>query len=490
MTAYEIILKKRNGKILTKTEIDFLVSGYTKGTIPDYQFSAFLMAVYFQGMSFDETAVLTEAMMKSGKVFNMSSIPGTKIDKHSTGGIGDKVSLILAPIVAACGACPALFDKKSIDKISNFECDITQPDKRCGVIVPMVSGRGLGHTGGTLDKLESIPGFRTNLTENEFKTQLKKISVAMMGQTKELAPADKKIYALRDVTATVDSIPLIAASIMSKKLAEGIDGLVLDVKTGSGAFMKEFKDAQKLAKVMIEIGKRMGKKVVALITNMEQPLGNMVGNALEVIESIECLKGNGPADLMQVTMALAEEMLIMANRCKRQEISHRYTQMKINNSRVNLVKSRGFLILEQEARRKIEQAIKSGAALEKFRAIIKAQGGDERVINNYKVLPQPKYKLQVKSPRDGYIQKIDALSIGLMSVELGCGRKTIDDKIDYSAGFVFNKKIGDKVEKDEVLVEVMGQDLSKVKTVSQKILDAYKIGKEKVKPLRLILQRL
>jgi pyrimidine-nucleoside phosphorylase len=410
MNVYEIILKKRSGQALSKEEIQFFVNGYTKGTIPDYQFSAFLMAVYFQGMSFNETTALTDAMMHSGKVFNLSSIPGIKIDKHSTGGVGDKVSLILAPLVAVCGACPAPFDKKSIEKISNFECDITQPDKRCGVVVPMVSGRGLGHTGGTLDKLESIPGFRTDLTENEFKTQLKKIGVAMMGQTKELAPADKKIYALRDVTATVDSIPLIAASIMSKKLAEGIDGLVLDVKTGSGAFMRELNDAKKLAKVMIEIGKRIGKKVIALITNMEQPLGNMVGNALEVIESIECLKGKGPTDLMQVTMALAEEMLTMK------------------------VKS-------QEVRKMIEEAIESGAALEKFRAIIKAQDGDERVINNYKLLPQPKYKRQVKSPKTGYIHKIDALLIGLLSVELGCGKRTIDDKIDDSAGFIFKKKI-------------------------------------------------
>jgi len=312
VNAYQIILKKRSGKILTKNEIDFLVSGYTKGEISDYQFSAFLMAVYFQGMSFDETTALTDAMMRSGKVFNLSKIPGKKIDKHSTGGVGDKVSLILAPLARACG-----------------------------VVVPMVSGRGLGHTGGTLDKLESIPGFRTNLTEAEFKSQLKKIGVAMMGQTKELAPADKKIYALRDVTATVDSIPLISASIMSKKLAEGIDGLVLDVKTGSGAFMREFKDSKQLARIMIEIGKRMGKKMVALITNMDEPLGNMVGNSLEVIESIECLKGKGPEDLMQLTIALVEEMLLMNNRCKK-----------------------------QEARSKIEHALKSGSALEKFRAII------------------------------------------------------------------------------------------------------------------------
>lgn len=432
MTAYQIILKKRSGKELTKQEIEFIVAGYTKGIIPDYQISAFLMAVNFQGMSFQETAFLTESMMKSGKVFNLSSIPGAKIDKHSTGGVGDKVSLILAPLVASCG-----------------------------VIVPMVSGRGLGHTGGTLDKLESIPGCRTNLTEKEFKSQLKNIGVAMMGQTKELVPADKKIYALRDVTATIDAIPLISASIMSKKLAEGIDGLVLDVKTGAGAFMRKLSDAKKLAQVMIEIGKRMNKKVVALITSMEQPLGCTVGNALEVIESIECLKGNWADDMRQLTMALAEEMLITGKRGKKQEV-----------------------------RGKIEQALKSGAALEKFRAMIKLQGGDERVIDNYKLLPQPKYKVLVKSPKAGYIQRLDALSIGLSSVELGCGRKTIDDKIDYSAGFIFKKKVGDIVKKGDVLVEVMGQDQNKVKFVSQKVLDAYKIGKEKIKPPRLILQRI
>jgi len=432
MTAYEIILKKRSGKILTNREIDFLVNGYTSGAIPDYQFSAFLMAVYFQGMNFDETTALTFAMMRSGKIFDLSEIPGPKIDKHSTGGVGDKVSLILAPLVAACG-----------------------------ITVPMVSGRGLGHTGGTLDKLESIPGFRTNLTEKEFKRQIKKIGVAMMGQTKELAPADKRIYALRDVTGTVDSVPLIAASIMSKKLAEGIDGLVLDVKTGAGAFMKDFVCAKKLAKVMIEIGKRMGKKVVALITGMEQPMGNMVGNSLEVIESIECLKGKGQSDLMQVLIGLAEEMLMMGSRGKR-----------------------------HEARSKIENVIKSGAALERFRDIIKAQDGNERVIDNYEILPQAKFHIRVKSPKTGYVQKIDALQIGVLSVELGCGRKTIDDKIDYSAGFIFKKKIGDKVEKGESLVEVIGQDNNKVKFVSKNLLSVFKIGAEKVKPPQLIIDRI
>ncbi|MCX8014870.1 MAG: thymidine phosphorylase, partial [candidate division WOR-3 bacterium] len=421
MTVYEIILKKRSGQELTNDEIEFLVSGYTKNIIPDYQMSAFLMAVYFQGMTFDEITALTKAMIHSGKTFDLSSIPKPKIDKHSTGGVGDKVSLILAPLVASLG-----------------------------IAIPMVSGRSLGHTGGTLDKLESIPGFRTNLTEREFISQLKKIGVAMIGQTEELVPADKKIYALRDVTATVDSIPLIAASIMSKKLAEGIDGLVLDVKTGSGAFMRKERDAQKLAKMMIEIAKRMKKKVVALITNMEQPLGNMVGNALEVIESIECLKGNGPPDLMQVTIELATEMLMMAH----------------------------STVKKQAAKNKIVYALKSGLALEKFREIIKAQGGDPRVIENYNLLLQPKCRVRVISPESGYLQKLDALTIGLLSVELGCGRKTIDDKIDYSAGFVFKKKIGDEVKKGEVLLEIMANDQKKLTAVSEKILNAYKISKQ------------
>ncbi len=432
VNVYEIILKKRSGQILTKQEIQFLVDGYTKGIIPDYQFSAFLMAIYFQGMDFIEITALTVSMMRSGKIFDLSRIKGQKIDKHSTGGVGDKVSLILAPLVAACG-----------------------------VVIPMVSGRGLGHTGGTLDKLESIPGFRTDLTEDEFKRKLQKIGVAMMGQTKELAPADKKIYALRDVTATVDSIPLIAASIMSKKLAEGIDGLVLDVKTGSGAFMRELDDAKKLAKVMIEIGKQMNKKVVALITSMEQPLGNMIGNSLEVIESIECLKGKGAKDLMDIVIALAQEMLIMAGKVK----TKAHAQAMLNNK------------------------ISSGQALEKFRQMVKLQGGDARVIDNYKLLPQAKYHVSVKSPKSGYIQKLDALQIGLLSVELGCGRQTVNDKIDYGAGFVLKKKIGDKINKGDVLVEIYGQT-EKVKAVSKKIIGAYTIGKEKIKPPRLIIQRM
>jgi pyrimidine-nucleoside phosphorylase len=432
MTAYEIIFKKRSGQNLTDGEIEFLINGYSRGKIPDYQIAAFLMAVYFQGMSFAETTALTEAIMHSGKIFNLSGIKRPKIDKHSTGGIGDKVSLILAPIIACCG-----------------------------ISVPMVSGRGLGHTGGTLDKLESIPGFRTNLSEKEFIDILQKNGIAMMGQTKTLAPADKKLYALRDVTATVDSIPLIAASIMSKKLAEGIDGLVLDVKTGSGAFMQRRRDAKRLAQVMIEIGEQMGKKVVALITNMEQPLGNMVGNSLEIIESIEALKGNGPSDLMQVTDALAVEMMLMTRKNKRQELVS-----------------------------KIKQVIRSGLALEKFGQMIKEQGGDDRVIDNYNVLPQPQYKVIIKSPKTGYVQQIDALKIGLLSIELGCGRKIMTDMIDKSAGFVFMKKIGDKVTKGEPLLTILGKNRDKVQSVKENVLYAYKISNHSIQPPKIILARL
>ncbi len=428
MSIYEIITKKKQGKELTSEEINYLVNGYTQGEIPDYQFSAFLMAVYFQGMSFQETTDFTKAIMYSGKVFDLSEISKPKIDKHSTGGVGDKVSLVLAPLVADCG-----------------------------IVVPMCSGRGLGHTGGTLDKLESIPHFRTNLTAKEFIQQLKKIGCALIGQTEELAPADKKIYALRDVTATVDSIPLIAASIMSKKLAEGIDGLVLDVKTGLGAFMRKLTDAKKLAKIMCEIGKRMKKKVTAIITDMNQPLGNTVGNALEVIESIETLKGKGPKDLLQVTMILAEEMLVISG-------------MK-----------------RSRARKMLKQSIKSGSALKKFREVIKAQAGDERVIDDYTILPQPQYEYQIRSPSSGYIHKVDALTTGLLAVELGCGRKTLTDQIDYSAGIIFYKKVGDKVNKDEVLAKIVGQNQNKVKSVAEQILSAYQITKTQYrKPSSLI----
>ncbi|MCX7757719.1 MAG: thymidine phosphorylase [candidate division WOR-3 bacterium] len=432
MTAYEIILKKRDGKELSYEEIQFMVNGLISGTIPEYQFSAFLMAIYFRGMNFKETAALTQVMINSGNTINLSQIPGPKVDKHSTGGVGDKVSLVLAPLVASLEVC-----------------------------VPMISGRALGHTGGTLDKLESIPGFRTILDEEEFIKILKNIGIAIIGQSSKLVPADKKIYALRDVTATVDSIPLIAASIMSKKLAEGIDGLVLDIKVGKGAFMKTLKDAKKLGQTMCAIGKLAKKKVCALLTNMYQPLGNTVGNALEVIEAIQTLKGQGPKDLLEITLNLGAEMLKISR------------NLSYNASRKLLINT-----------------LLSGKALEKFRMFVKLQGGDDRVIENYNILPQPKYKLPVVSPKTGYIAEIDAFKIGLLSVELGCGRKTISDTIDHSAGFIFQKKIGEKVTAGEEIALVCGNDLDKVLYVREQVINAYKISNKKVSPPKLLLGKI
>ncbi len=433
MNPYEIIKKKRDGNILSKEELNFLINGYSQGKIPDYQFSAFLMAVYFQGMNYEETTNLTLTMMHSGKIFDLSSIPGVKVDKHSTGGVGDKVSLILAPLIAACG-----------------------------VIVPMVSGRGLGHTGGTLDKLESIPGFRTNLSYKEFITNLKKIGLAMIGQTKELTPVDKKLYALRDVTATVDSIPLISASIMSKKLAEGIDGLVLDVKTGSGAFMAKFVDAKKLAKTMIAIGKRMNKKVTTFITDMNQPLGKTVGNTLEVIESIEVLKGNGEKDLIELTCTLGEEMLLMSKKAK-------------NNI---------------EARKLLQRAIAKGKALEKFRELIKNQGGNEKVIDNLRLLPKAKFQVEVKSVKSGYIAKIDTQRIGMIGVELGIGRKKIEDNIDPAVGFIINKKIGDKVKIGDSLIVIMTNNKSTANKISQELVSCYHFSQHKIPRPKIIISKI
>jgi pyrimidine-nucleoside phosphorylase len=433
MTAYEIIKKKRDGKTLSREEINFLVDGYTKAKIPDYQFASFLMAVYFQCMNFEETTTLTFAMMNSGKMFDLSAIPGIKIDKHSTGGVGDKVSLILAPLVAACG-----------------------------VIVPMVSGRGLGHTGGTLDKLESIPGFRTNLSYDKFVSNLKHIGVAMIGQTDELAPADKKIYALRDVTATVDSIPLISASIMSKKLAEGINGLVLDVKTGSGAFMSKLAEAKKLAKTMIAIGKKMNKKVCALITDMNQPLGKAVGNALEVIESIEALKGRGVNDLMEIVFVLGEEMLLMSKQVK----------------------------TTTQANKLLKQAIENGKALNKFRDIIKLQGGNEKVIDDYSLLPKARYQIEVKSSKSGYIAEIDTQRIGMLAIELGAGREKIDDKIDPAVGFIFKKKISEPVKTDDILASVLASDKELAQKIANELRDCYSFSKNRAHKPKLVITKI
>ncbi len=429
MRLYDIIKKKRDGGVLTREEIEFFVQGYAKSDVPDYQASALLVAIYFKGMNLRETKDLTKAMMNSGEVLDLSSIPGIKVDKHSTGGVGDKVSLVLAPLVAAAG-----------------------------VPVPMISGRGLGHTGGTLDKLESIPNFRTDLSKEEFVDILNKIGVAMMGQSPWLAPADGRLYALRDVTATVDCIPLIASSIMSKKMAEGINALVLDVKTGSGAFMKDYKRAVALAEAMVNIGKEMGKKTVALITDMDQPLGRAVGNALEVIESIETVNGRGPKDLEELTMVLGSWMLVLGKKVKGLE----------------------------GGRKLLKKIIDDGRALDKFRELVKNQGGDVRCVDEPGLLPRAGKVVELPSPKKGYIQRIDAERIGIASTLLGAGRERIGDKIDHAVGIVLNKKVGEKVEKGEPLALFHVNDNSRVEEAMELFLSVYRFGPKGPAPSPLI----
>ncbi len=419
MQLYELIRRKRDKGRLRDEEIEELVSAYAAGKVPDYQMAAMLMAIFFRGMTAEETAALTMAMMNTGDVFDLSSIPGPKVDKHSTGGVGDKVSLIVAPLVAACG-----------------------------VNVPMVSGRSLGHTGGTLDKLESIPGFRTDLSFAQFRKNVASSGLCVMGQTKRMCPADRKLYALRDVTATVDSIPLIAASIMSKKLAEGVDGLVLDVKTGSGAFMSRTAQARRLARTMIAIGTQLGKKVVALVTDMSEPLGSAVGNAVEVAEAIEALKGRWRSDLEEVTLALGEEMLTLA----------------------------GLASRPAQARRLLMRALSRGLGLEKFRQMVRAQGGDPKVVDDYSMLPQPAYRVGVCAASAGFVRSMNALQVGLLGVRLGVGRRNLDSRIDHSAGFLFRKKVGDKVAKADVIAEVLGSNEAKVKEAASRLPALIAIG--------------
>ncbi len=394
MRAVDIIQRKRDGQELTREEIDFFIRGHAQGEVPDYQASALAMAVYFKGMTDGETVALTEAMMNTGEVLDLSELPGPKVDKHSTGGVGDKTSLILAPLAAACG-----------------------------VYVPMISGRGLGHTGGTLDKLESIPGFRVNLSLAELREVLRKCKLGLIGQTPEIAPADRKLYALRDVTGTVESRPLIAASIMSKKMAEGIDALILDVKTGDGAFMKSFPDSKALAEAMIAIGKGMGKKIAALITDMEQPLGKSVGNALEVVECIETLKGRGPKDLESLSLELAAWMLHL-----------------------------GGLGSLDAARMKVRDALHSGAGLRKFEEIIEAQGGDPRVCGDLSLLPRAAEEIPLRAPRDGRVSRIACRAVGQATMLLGAGRETVASSIDPAVGLVLHKKVGDLVIEGEPLL--------------------------------------
>lgn len=393
----DVIAKKRDGQELSPVEIEYFIEEYTRGEIPDYQASAWLMAVMWRGMTRAETAALTNAMLLSGEILDLSEFPAAKVDKHSTGGVGDKTSLVLAPLVAAAG-----------------------------LIVPMISGRGLGHTGGTLDKLESIAGFNVNLSVGQFRRVLAQCGCAMIGQTAEIAPADRKLYALRDVTATVESPYLICASIMSKKLAEGIDALLLDVKTGSGAFMKREEDAVFLAELMVETGELVGKRVVALITDMDQPLGNNVGNALEVIEVLDLLQGRGPEDLRELCIELAGWML----------------------------NAGGVAKTPQQGKAESERLIESGAALEKFRQMLELQGGDAKVIDDPSRLPHAKYTTEVTTRSAGYIAEIDCQEIGVASVILGGGRKKKEDSIDPSVGIIMHRKLGDAVSAGEPLCTI------------------------------------
>ena len=399
--AIDVIRKKRDGVELSRSEIEGLVSAYTRGDIPDYQVSAWLMAVVLKGMTRAETAALTDAMLHSGDVLDLSLLPARKVDKHSTGGVGDKTSLVLAPLAAAAG-----------------------------IAVPMISGRGLGHTGGTLDKLEAIPGFNVNLSVTDFRRVLEVCGCAMIGQTAEIAPADRKLYALRDVTGTVESPYLICASIMSKKLAEGIDALVLDVKTGSGAFMKNEKDAAFLAELMVETGERMGKKVVALITDMDQPLGKMIGNALEVVEVVEVLRGGGPEDLRELCLELAGWMLHLGG------------------------------VSDTVAKGKQQSAvlISSGKALDKFRQMVELQGGDARIIDDAKRLPQSRHTMQIASANAGYLASMQCEQIGTACVILGGGREKKEDSVDPAVGIVLHKKVGDRVDAGEALATIHYND--------------------------------
>ena len=429
MNPIEIIRKKRNGLKLDREEMDFLVTGYLRGNVSDYQMSAFLMAVYFRKMDFEETSVLTDIMLHSGDIIDLGSIPGIKVDKHSTGGVGDKVSIILAPMVAACG-----------------------------VPVPMISGRGLGHTGGTLDKLESIPGFRTNLSTEEYKSVISEIGLVMIGQTKDIAPADKKMYALRDVTGTIESIPLIAGSIMSKKLAEGIDALVLDIKTGRGAFMQSESDALDLARTLIAVGNKFGKKTIGFLTDMNQPLGYTIGNWLEAVECIECLQGKNVPDLMEVTYVLGGAMLMVGGKTK----------------------SIGDGIM------KCRDAILSGRAWDKFLALVSRQGGDKSFVINISKYPQSKFSIEVKSPSSGYITFIDALEIGFIGIMLGAGRMKVDDVIDPGAGIILNKKVGDRIADNETLAVIHTGNNQILQTAADRLGKAFIIADEPASPQPLI----
>src|SRR5215831_16826100 len=431
MRTVDLIQRKRNGEELAPEEIEFLVNGYTNGDIPDYQMSSFLMAVYFSGMTDREVSRLTECMLHSGETVDLSRVPGVKVDKHSTGGVGDKTSFIVAPLAAAAG-----------------------------VVVPMMSGRALGHTGGTLDKLESIPGFRTDLTSAEFTSQLGEHGLAFIGQTEHLAPADRKVYALRDVTGTVESIPLISSSIMSKKLAEGVDALVLDVKVGSGAFMKKQVDARRLAQTMVGIGRRMDKKVQALITDMNQPLGYAVGNALEVMEASQTLQNAGPADLTKLSLELAARMIFLG-------------------------KKAGSL---DDARRMAEKHLVDGSAYQKFKQVVAAQGGNAQALDKFELLPNATGMREITSPRGGYVTSIDAEDIGVASNMIGAGRDTKDDTIDPAVGIILEVKAGEKVDAGSVLCRIYYTKEDRVEEAADKVEDAFRISSQKPDERNLILE--
>lgn len=429
MRMLDLIEKKRNKEKLSKEEIDFIIKSYTAGEIPDYQMSALLMAIYFNKMDKEETLNLTLAMRDSGDTLDLSEIKGIKVDKHSTGGVGDKTTLVLGPMLAACG-----------------------------LKLAKMSGRGLGHTGGTIDKMESIPGFKTSLSMEAFVKQVNELGIAITGQTGNLAPADKKIYALRDVTATVENISLIASSIMSKKLASGADSICLDVKVGSGAFMKTIEDAKKLASAMVEIGKGAGKSTIAIISEMDEPLGLAVGNSLEVREVIESLKGRGPKDLMELVYCLGSYMI------------------KSAKPEVSLA----------DARKMLEASITEGTALEKFKAFVKAQGGDENVVNDYSLLKIAPRVIEVLSKEEGYVAHIQSDLIGHASMILGGGRQRKEDTIDYGVGIELNKKVSDKVLENELLAKIYVNDETNLANAIDDIYEAFRIEKEEIKEPVLI----
>jgi len=431
MRTVDLIQRKRDGAELAPEEIEFLVDGYTSGEIPDYQMSAFLMAVFYSGMTDREVSRLTECMLRSGETADLSAIPGIKVDKHSTGGVGDKTSLVVAPLAAAAG-----------------------------VVVPMMSGRALGHTGGTLDKLESIPGFRTDLSSDEFQRQLAELGLCFIGQTDQFAPADRKLYALRDVTGTVESIPLIASSIMSKKLAEGVDALVLDVKVGSGAFMKKQVDARRLAQTMVGIARPMDKKVQALITDMSQPLGYAVGNALEVMEASQTLQNAGPADLTKLCLELAARMIFLGKQAATLE----------------------------EARVTAERHLVDGSAYKKFKDVVAAQGGNPQALDNFALLPNATGAREIASPRAGYVSLIDAEDIGIAANMIGAGRDKKEDSIDPAVGIILEVKAGEKVEAGSILCRLYYTKEDRVEEAAEKVEDAFHISAQRPEERELILE--